>query len=105
MKKRLLVTLLILGLVVLIAACGGNGDDGSYIPMFHRFWSVIGIEDEGTTEEVRAVFENFGVVVLDIEVDDHRFRVEFEFNPGDLDIADYLENLEYALYLDGYERW
>ena len=108
MKKFLVIALTVYVLLIL-AACGGNGNNDPYIPMFHRFWSVINVENEGTTEEVRAIFENFGVVVLDIEVDDFDmqsiFIVEFEFNPGELEIVDYLENLEHVLYVNGYEPW
>ena len=110
--KKLLAMLLMVSVLFALAACGSGGNgggSGADAPMFHRIWSVIGTEHEGTAEEVGDVFENFGVVVLDVEVDDSGtptvFTVEFEFNPGSLDIGDYLANLEDALYASGFERW
>ena len=110
--KRLLAMALMVFVLLAVVACGSNGSGGGSSaeePMFHRFWDIVAIEQEGTIEEIRDVFENFGVVVLDIEANDSGaqsvFVVEFEFNPGNLEIADYLANLEEVLYANGYERW
>ena len=110
--KRLLTMALMAFVLLALVACGSNGNGGGSSadePMFHRLWDIVAIEQEGTIEEVRDIFENFDIVVLDIEADDSGtqsvFQVEFEFNPGDLDIADYLASLEDELYTNGYERW